>query len=108
MSEMARGSISKETVIAKILEVFPDAFVYDKTIRIPMIEDGNPLQIKVALTAAKDIVGAGADTAVPGEKVEVVTGMSADGPVTAQRTEMREPTEAEKKNISNLLAELGL
>ena len=60
------------------------------------------------MTAAKDIVGAGADTAVPGEKVEVVTGLNADGPVTSQRAEMREPTEAEKKNISNLLAELGL
>ena len=99
-----RGANEKLEIQKKILEMFPDAFPYDKHIRVPM----GDVQIKITLTTAKNHVGAGADTAVPGEKVEVVTGMSADGPVTAQRTEMREPTEAEKKNISNLLAELGL
>ena len=99
-----RGANEKLEIQKKILEMFPGAFPYDKHIRVPM---GN-VQIKITLTAAKDIVAAGADTAVPGEKVEAVTGLSADGPVTAQRTEMREPTEAEKKNISELLKMLNL
>ena len=100
----ARGANEKLEIQKKILEMFPGAFPYDKHIRVPM----GDVQIKITLTAAKDIVGEGADTAVPGEKVEVVTGLSADGPVTAQRTEMREPTEAEKKNISELLKMLNL
>ena len=100
----ARGANEKLEIQKKILEMFPGAFPYDKHIRVPM----GDVQIKITLTAAKDIVGAGADTAVPGEKVEAVTGISADGPVTAQRTEMREPTEAEKKNISELLKMLNL
>ena len=100
----ARGANEKLEIQKKILEMFPGAFPYDKHIRVPM----GDVQIKITLTAAKDIVGAGADTAVPGEKVEVVTGLSADGPATSQRTEMREPTEAEKKNISELLKMLNL
>ena len=100
----ARGANEKLEIQKKILEMFPGAFPYDKHIRVPM----GDVQIKITLTAAKDIVGAGADTAVPGEKVEVVTGLSADGPVTSQRTEMREPTEAEKNNISELLKMLNL
>ena len=99
-----RGANEKLEIQNKILEIFPGAFLYDKHIRVPM----GDVQIKITLTTAKNNVGAGADTAVPGEKVEVVTGMSADGPVTAQRTEMREPTEAEKKNISELLKMLNL
>lgn len=99
-----RGANEKLEIQKKILEMFPDAFPYDKHIRVPM----GDVQIKITLTTAKNNVGEGADTAVPGEKVEVVTGLSADGPVTAQRTEMREPTEAEKKNISELLKMLNL
>lgn len=95
-----RGANEKLEIQNKILEMFPGSFPYDKHIRVPM----GDVQIKITLTAAKDIVGAGADTAVPGEKVESVVGLSAEG----YATEMREPTEAEKKNISNLLAELGL
>ena len=102
------GNESKKMIFTKLQEIFPDSFVYGKELRINLMENGEKIQIKVVLTKSKTIVAAGADTAVPGEKVEVVTGMSADDPVTAQRTEMREPTEAEKKNISNLLAELGL
>ena len=99
-----RGANEKLEIQKKILEMFPGAFLYDKHIRVPM----GDVQIKITLTTAKNNVGEGADTAVPGEKVEVVTGMSADGPVTSQRTEMREPTEAEKKNISELLKMLNL
>ena len=102
------GNESKKMIFTKLQEIFPDSFVYGKELRINLMENGEKIQIKVVLTKSKTIVDAGADIAVPGEKVEIVTGLSADGPVTAQRTEMREPTEAEKKNISNLLAELGL
>ena len=102
------GNESKKMIFTKLQEIFPDSFVYGKELRINLMENGEKIQIKVVLTKSKTIVDAGADTAVPGEKIEVVTGLSADGPVTAQRTEMREPTEAEKKNISELLKMLNL
>ena len=59
---MAKGATSKEAVKAKILEVFEGAFIAadGKTIRIPMVEDNEALEIKVALTAAKDLEGSGA------------------------------------------------
>lgn len=103
----ARGSIAKEEVMNKILATFPGAFKYEKELRIPMMENGEELQIKVTLTAAKNMVAAGGDTAIPGVQTkEVVVGLSATGPVTEKVPV--EPSEAEKKNVVNLLDLLGL
>lgn len=54
-----RGTASKKQVEAKLLEVFPEAFMYDKCIYINCVEDGEPVQIKVALTAPKTLVEGG-------------------------------------------------
>lgn len=51
-----RGTIAKDNVTKKILEVFEGSFVDGKVIRIPTTEDGETIQIKVQLTAAKDII----------------------------------------------------
>ena len=49
-----RGAIGKNKVIQEILEKFEGAFSPDgKEIRIPVEENGEIIQIKVALTAAK-------------------------------------------------------
>ena len=95
-----RGANEKLEIQKKILEMFPGAFPYEKHIRVPM----GDVQIKITLTAAKDIVGAGADTAVPGAAVEAIPTAMAG----SEEKPMAEPTAAEKKNISNLLKELGL
>lgn len=95
----ARGAAEKAEVQSKILALFPNAFPYDKHIRVPV----GDVQIKITLTAAKDIVGEGADTALPGE--EVVTSPVATA-VPAQQ--YKEPTEQEKQNIQKLLASLNL
>ena len=51
----ARGSVSKEVIIKKIMEIFPEAFLVNgKELRIPMNEETGEVQIKVGLTAAKD------------------------------------------------------
>lgn len=103
----AKGSIAKEQVMNQILAAFPKAFKYDKEIRIPMIENGEELQIKVTLTAAKNMVAAGGDTAMPGTQTkEVVVGLTATGHVT-ERVPVA-PTDEEKQNVSNLLSMLGL
>ena len=103
----ARGAEAKEKVMQNILATFPGAFKYDKEIRIPMVENGEELQIKVTLTAAKNMVAAGGDTAIPGMQVmKDVIVATPQGP-TIERVPA-EPSEAEKKNVANLLDLLGL
>ena len=102
----ARGAESKERVMQTILETFPSAFKYDKEIRIPMYENGEEIQIKVTLTAAKTNVESGGDTAVPGATKTVVKEMATTGP-TETKVPV-EPTEEEKRNVANLLNMLGL
>ena len=116
---MAKGQVSKAQITNKLLEIFDGAFLYNdgKEIRIPMIEDGNEVQIKVALTCAKDNVTPGADNAIPGAaaqpKVEdtVYTfGATMSATVTENKEikPMVEPTAAEKANVKSLLEALGL
>lgn len=103
----ARGSIAKEEVMNKILATFPGAFKYEKELRIPMMENGEELQIKVTLTAAKNMVAAGGDTAIPGMQVmKDVIVATPQGPAIEKVP--AEPSEVEKKNVANLLDLLGL
>ena len=57
---MAKGVIAKEFIKEKLLETFEGSFVYNngKEVRIPYEENGELVQIKVALTAAKEAVSA--------------------------------------------------
>lgn len=101
---MARGQEEKLIVINKIKEVFPEAFEYDKTIRIPI----GDVQIKVALTCAKDNVEPGGDTAVPGIKATKVTIAEGAEPVFEDVSAAVEPSEEELNAVSNLMESLGL
>ena len=101
---MARGQEEKLIVINKIKEVFPEAFEYDKTIRIPI----GDVQIKVALTCAKDNVEPGEDTAVPGVKATKVTIAKGAEPVFEDVSAAVEPSEEELNAVSNLMESLGL
>ena len=102
----SRGAEEKQIVIDKIKEVFPEAFEYDKTIRIPI----GDIQIKVALTAAKDNVEPGGDTAVPGVKTKKVAIAIANGaePVFEDIPAVIEPSAEELNAVSNLMTQLGL
>ena len=101
---MARGQEEKQIVIDKIKEVFPEAFEYDKTIRIPI----GDVQIKVALTAAKDNVEPGGDTAVPGAKATKITIAEGAEPIFEDVSAIIEPSEDELNAVSNLMTSLGL
>ena len=101
---MARGQEEKLIVINKIKEVFPEAFEYDKTIRIPI----GDVQIKVALTAAKDNVEPGGDAAVPGVKATKVTITEGAEPVFEDVSATVEPSAEELNAVSNLMESLGL
>ena len=101
---MARGQEEKLIVINKIKEVFPEAFEYDKTIRIPV----GDIQIKVALTAAKDNVEPGGDVAVPGVKATKVTIAEGAEPVFEDVSKAIEPSQSELDAVNNLMSQLGL
>ena len=101
---MARGQEEKLIVINKIKEVFPEAFEYDKTIRIPI----GDVQIKVALTAAKDNVEPGGDAAVPGVKATKVTIAEGAEPVFEDVSKIIEPSQSELDAVNNLMNQLGL
>ena len=101
---MARGQEEKLIVINKIKEVFPEAFEYDKTIRIPI----GDVQIKVALTAAKDNVEPGGDVAVPGVKATKVTIAEGAEPVFEDASKTIEPSQSELDAVNNLMSQLGL
>ena len=98
-----KGAVAKQEVQKKILEAFPGAFAYDKEIRVPMIENGEEVQIKVVLTAAKVNVSNGADTALPGDFPSPT-----NAPVTPEKTGPVAPTDEEKANVARLLSKLGL
>ena len=101
---MARGQEEKLIVINKIKEVFPEAFEYDKTIRIPI----GDVQIKVALTAAKDNVEPGGDAAVPEVKATKVAITEGAEPVFKDVSATIEPSAEELNAVSNLMESLGL
>ena len=101
---MARGQEEKLIVINKIKEVFPEAFEYDKVIRIPI----GDVQIKVALTAAKDNVEPGGDIAVPGVKATKVTIAEGAEPVFEDVSKTIEPSQSELDAVNNLMSQLGL
>lgn len=100
----ARGQEEKQKVLDKIKEVFPEAFEYDKTIRIPI----GDVQIKVTLTAAKDNVEPGGDAAVPGVKATKVTIAEGAEPVFEEASAIVEPSAEELNTVSSLMESLGL
>ena len=63
---MAKGAESKSIIFDKLLATFNGSFMQDdKILRIPMTENGEIVEIKVTLTAAKDILGEGTVSTVP-------------------------------------------
>lgn len=100
---MAKGTYAKEKIVEKIMNAFPDAFFYDKELRIPYMEEGQEVQIKVALTCAKTNVERSSNCAA------ITTDdfpPSVVAPITKETATM--PTASEKQNVANLLAALGL
>lgn len=96
---MAKGAESKAKLIEKLKEIYPDAFEYGKEFRIPMMEDGQRVEIKVALTCAKTNVG-GDDASV--ESGVQTLDFSNETPANI------EPSAEEKQNIAELMSRLGL
>ena len=99
----ARGSESKNIITAKLLETFAGSFIYDKNIIVPMVENGESLQIKIALTCAKTNVESGMDNAIPGTTASTIT-----TPKAIDNHGIAEVTEEEKQNVLKAMKALGL
>ena len=101
-----KGTILKKEITDKILETFPGSFLYNdgKEIRIPGMEEGQLIQVKVALTCAKTNVEQNGENAIPGEVVSTSQTQSIDN-ISQVRVE---PSQEEKDNVKKLMASLGL
>ena len=94
----ARGSAEKEFIKNKLLEVFEGSFIDDKVIRIPV----NDIEIKVTLTAAKDVLGGGGSIVTSSGN-----GGSDNTAPKPNPADFVKPTEDEKTRVKELLEELG-
>ena len=103
---MAKGAVAKQEIGAKILECFEGAFYYNngKELRIPWNENGVEVQIKIAMTCAKDNVDPSGENIAPAA-VAKEEGPVSNFPAPHKRTEV---TEEEKQNVEDLLKALGL
>jgi hypothetical protein len=98
-----KGSIVKEEVMNKILKTFEGSFKYDKEIRIPMIENGELVQLKCVLTCAKVNVEPNGDVAIPGVGSTEINFGSTSG-----EEKIVEATEEEKATVARLAKMLDL
>ena len=98
----AKGTATKQSIMNKLLEVFPDSFLYNggKELRINQMEDGELVQIKVTLTASKTIVKNENSSKPVLTNSEVTTANIEEIP--------QEPTEEEKERLRILLEEMGI
>ena len=69
-----------------------------------MIENGETVQIKVALTCAKENVSVGADVALPGDDFPAPV----NAPVTPAAPKVVAPSADEKQKVADLFKLLGL
>lgn len=103
---MAIGAKSKKEIAEKLITLLSEngyeVFLYNdgKEVRINCVEDGNPVQIKCALTYAKNAVSAGEDNAVP-QATSMSFSMSPSTP------DLAKPTDEERRSVTEALKRLG-
>jgi hypothetical protein len=99
---MAKGQESKSNIMKILTTMFGDkAFIAsdNKTLRVSCIENGEPVEIKIALTAAKDLERGGSPAADDGGVLNFSDTPSVDD---------LQITEEEKENLRKMIEELGI
>lgn len=89
----AKGAIAKQEILETLKETFPNSFMEDaKILRIPWIENGETVEIKITMTAAKNLLGGSAKEAPAAKEVNI---------------SLTAPTDAEKADIEAMIRALG-
>ena len=98
---MARGAESKEKLFSRLQEIYPNAFWEDenKILRIPFIENGENIELKVSLTAAKNNLA--------NDNGFIETPEAANNFKDMIEKDLTEPTQEEKDNVAALLKALN-
>jgi hypothetical protein len=108
----AKGAILKQQIAEKILKTFSGSFMYNdgKEIRINGMEDGNPVQIKITMTAAKVAVEPeGSNPKLTGTESDLEnTGIDFTAGAVSSVQVPNEPSEDEKARLTMLLDKLGI
>ena len=104
-----KGTESKSLVVKKILETFPEAFLYnnDKEIRIPFTEQGEQVEIKVALSCAKTPVREAAVYDWSTNSSAATSKESAPTPTPTPQPQTQ-ISEEDRQKVAELMAKLGL
>ena len=105
---MAKGQIAKEYAVKKIAEAFGENFVgeFDKKVYINCPENGEMVQIAIAMTCPKKTIG---NFSAAAPALEYSNTLDFDTPATTQPSGFTpaEMTPEETENINKLLASLG-
>lgn len=103
-----KGAESKSLVTKKILEIFPNAFLYnsDKEIRIPLTEQGETIEIKVVLSCAKTPVREAAVLDWSGSSS--TTTPAAELVPAPSEVVSPQISEEDRRKVQELMAKLGL
>ena len=105
---MAKGAATKAKVFKEIMNLYGDAAFLSpdgKELRIEAVEDGETVQIKVALTCAKTNIERGGEVASAPTAAKVSVGAVIP---SNPATNLTGPTEEEKQMISSLLEKMGM
>ena len=105
----ARGTAAKDWAMNKIIECFgqDNVILSDKKLYINTKEDGMPIQVCVALTCPKTLVGEEAVAAVATAKSGVDFG-AFGAPTEPEPHKVAEITPEERQTVQDLMRSLGL
>lgn len=106
---MARGAEAKATILTKLQNVFPEGFMAGKDFRVPVMENGEEVQVKITLTAAKDNIEHDGSAVIEKAVTEVVTpapSADVDLPWGEAKEAPTEPSDEEKDNITRMMSRL--
>lgn len=103
---MAKGTIAKQEVIKKIQSAFGTDFLgeFDKKIYVQAQENGEMVQIAMALTCPKTPVAVSNAPIIKGDRMDF-SDESTIIPVNSSNTEI---SEEERQTIADMMARFGL
>lgn len=103
---MAKGTIAKQEVIKKIQSAFGTDFLgeFDKKIYVQVQENGEMVQIAMALTCPKTPVAVSNAPIIKGDRMDF-SDESTIIPVNSSNTEI---SEEERQTIADMMARFGL